>query len=285
MSDVNFVNKICGIIVLYNPDIDRLYKNVMALINQVEELVMIDNFSSNLQLVKSRLAGVDRISYIVNKQNEGIAKALNQGMKFAQDRNYKWALTMDQDSVVSDNLILAYSKYMNWDKLAIICPLVEYKNYYRKKDHTGNHYDYVEACMTSGSLTNVDAWKYVGGFDEWMFIDYVDNDFCTNLRLSGYKILRANNAILYHELGNAKKINIGLCHIVVFNYSKIRNYYYVRNTIYYIKKYFSRINIIKFILILVYVESKKIIFENNRKETVSSFLKGFIDGIKKSNAN
>ena len=280
MSDVNFVNKICGIIVLYNPDIDRLYKNVMALINQVEELVMIDNFSSNLQLVKSRLAGVDRISYIVNKQNEGIAKALNQGMKFAQDRNYKWALTMDQDSVVSDNLILAYSEYMDWDKIAIICPLVEYKNYYRKKDHTGNRYDYIDACMTSGSLTSVAAWNNVDGFDEWMFIDYVDNDFCTNLRLNGYKILRANSAILHHELGNAERINIGFFQIVIFNYSKIRNYYYVRNTIYYIKKYGFKINVMKYILILIYAEMKKILFESNKRESIVSFLKGSWDGMK-----
>lgn len=279
MDRNNALTRVCAIVVLYNPDIDRLYKNVMALINQVEELVLVDNFSDNIQIVKDKLSNVKKISYILNEKNEGIAKALNQGMQFAHTHGYKWALTMDQDSIISDNMISSYSEYAEWDKVAIICPLVEYKNYYRRKDHTGNKYDYVEACMTSGSLTNVQAWKNVGGFDEWMFIDYVDNDFCTNLRLNGYKILRANNATLYHELGNAKKLNIGPCQIVVFNYSKIRNYYYVRNTIYYIKKYSFQINIIKFILILLYVESKKVIFEDNRKETISSFIKGFIAGI------
>ena len=280
MCDNNSENRVCGIIVLYNPDVERLYKNVMALINQVEELVMVDNYSTNIQAVKERLTGVDRISYIFNNQNEGIAKALNQGMQFAQDRNYKWALTMDQDSIVSDNLILAYSEYMDWDKIAIISPLPEYKNYYRKKDHTGNQYDYIEACMTSGSLTNVEAWKYVGGFDEWMFIDYVDNDFCTNLRINGFEIIRVNNAILHHELGKAEKKNIGFCQVVVFNYSKTRNYYYVRNTIYYIKKYAFKINVIKYVFILIYTELKKILFESNKIGSISTFLKGSWDGIK-----
>lgn len=280
MRKDNYVKKVCGVIISYNPNIDRLYENVSALVSQVSELVIVDNASHNILSIQDRLSCIDRISYILNDNNEGIAKALNQGLEFARHRNYKWALTMDQDSVVSDNLILAYSEYMDWDKIAIICPLVEYKNYHRKKDHTGNAYDYVEACMTSGSLTNVDAWKYVGGFDEWMFIDYVDNDFCTNLGINGYKILRANNAILQHELGNAEKINIFFCNVVVFKYSKMRNYYYVRNIIYYIKKYSFKINIIKHILILLYAEFKKILFESNKIESGSSFFKGLWDGIK-----
>lgn len=34
-----------------------------------------------------------------------------------------------------------------------------------------------DECITSGSLTSVEAWQKIGGFDEWLEIDGVDFDF------------------------------------------------------------------------------------------------------------
>jgi GT2 family glycosyltransferase len=61
--------------------------------------------------------------------------------------------------------------------------------------------EYVDFCITSASCTNLNAWKNVGGFDEWLFIDLVDNDFCKRIIVSGYKILRINSLVLDQEFG------------------------------------------------------------------------------------
>lgn len=56
--------------------------------------------------------------------------------------------------------------------------------------------EFIDFCITSASCTNLAVWKEVGGFDERLFIDLVDNEFCKRLIVSGYKILRLNNLVL-----------------------------------------------------------------------------------------
>lgn len=64
-----------------------------------------------------------------------------------------------------------------------------------------NDYKYVDFCITSASCTLIEAWEECGKFDEWMFIDLVDNDFCKRIILSGYKILKLNRWVLDQEFG------------------------------------------------------------------------------------
>src|SRR5699024_6976157 len=56
-------------------------------------------------------------------------------------------------------------------------------------------------CITSASCTSIKAWEKIGGFDDWLFIDLVDNEFCKRLVASGYKILRLNHLVLDQEFG------------------------------------------------------------------------------------
>ena len=45
-------NRIAAGIVLYNPDIDRLKKNLEVIESQVEKVFLVDNHSNNLEEVK-----------------------------------------------------------------------------------------------------------------------------------------------------------------------------------------------------------------------------------------
>lgn len=56
--------------------------------------------------------------------NQGIAFALNQILNWAKSQRYSWVLTMDQDSICSVNMIDEYLKYINDQKIALICPFV-----------------------------------------------------------------------------------------------------------------------------------------------------------------
>lgn len=56
----------------------------------------------------------------------------------------------------------------------------------------------------SANIINLDVWKELGGFDESLFIDQVDNDFSIRLTTAGFKIIRFNNIFFYHQIGEKK---------------------------------------------------------------------------------
>lgn len=56
--------------------------------------------------------------------------------------------------------------------------------------------------ITSGSLTNLDAWKAIGGFDEKLFIDLVDTEYDIRALMKGYCSYRINTVVLTHEIGH-----------------------------------------------------------------------------------
>ena len=81
-------------VVFYNPDIERLKKNITAVAPQVDEVV-VDNSSSNIKDVQQLLCLYDNVTVPNNKRNMGIAKALNQLFEYARIHSYEWVLTLD----------------------------------------------------------------------------------------------------------------------------------------------------------------------------------------------
>ena len=113
-----------------------------------------------------------------------------------------------------------------------------------------------------------------------MFIDHVDNDFCTNLVLHGYKICRVGAAVLYQRAGEMKHISLPSGKkLMLPYYSEFRNYYICRNTVYYLRKYGHKINFVHEFGVFVYSQLVKLIFENNRILTIRSTLHGIRDGL------
>lgn len=229
--------KIIAGIVLFNPDVDRLKDNIGAISCQVDKLVFIENGSEKLDYL-------DEINckngvFIYNKENQGIACALNQILDYAANNNYEWALTLDQDSVASSNLIQVFAKYVRKD-IGIICPKVLDRNFSIEADNDTRPLVTVNACITSGSLTNVEAWKKYGGFDDQMFIDWVDWDFCYGLKKIGYRIVRTNETSILHELGeNTRTIQIFGKERLAIHRPPFRTYYIHRNMVYLWRKHRS----------------------------------------------
>lgn len=48
----------------------------------------------------------------------------------------------------------------------------------------------------------MEAYKKIKGFNNELFIDTVDTDFCYRLLLNGYRIIQLKNIYLDHQLGN-----------------------------------------------------------------------------------
>lgn len=256
--------KIYAGIVTYNPDdIDRLERSILSIAPQVNRIIIVDNGSNNYSKIeKYCMDNFTLITIIRNKNNLGIAKALNQIFDYAKTEGADWVLTLDQDSVCPNNMIESFLNYSNRDKIGIICPrIVDDNDFYKVKD-IKQEYSYLSKCITSGSLTNVLAWSNVGGFDEQMFIDFVDFEFCIKVVKQGYKIIRDNKVHLQHQLGNMTPKKIFGIKFRVTNHSIFRNYYYGRNAIYVLikhKKFKMLINFFERIINICLFEDNKIL--------------------------
>jgi len=269
------MKKIVAGIVLFNPQIRRLEENINSIISQVESVILFDNGSSNLSKIESIIANKSKLILIHNNYNIGIAAALNRIFKYAKKMyNADFVLTIDQDSVCPMNLIHEYLRFYN-EKVGIYTPKIKdinIKNYSEEKEKA--EFCEIKKCITSGSLTSFSAWNSVNGFDETMFIDNVDFDFCKRIRKKGYKIVKVNTVSIKHELGHIKVYNTVFGKILVKNHNAFRKYYIARNTIYMARK--DR-NV--FIVIIAYMRIIKqlllvLIFEKNKVKKLKSLLRG-----------
>lgn len=288
------MNNIYAGIISYNPDIDRLKDNISSVLKQVQGLIVVDNASDNIDEIKRLLSEIDkesRIELIVNNKNMGIGYALNQIMKNAHDKKtISWVLTLDQDTVVYDDIIKMYQLFLNSDNknddiVSLTC--LRHDRNFVEKNANGNakspiteDFTEVKSCITSGNLISVDAWKKIKGFNNSLFIDMVDDEFCYRLREHNYKIIRINKYGYMHELGDSvKKVRFLMNDKNVFIYSAKRKYYVARNCIYMMRRYklgiineYSRYLIKRILATLLY--------EKNKIHEISAYIKGIKAGFK-----
>lgn len=216
-------------IVTYNPEQKLLYNNISALRKQFDNVLIVDNGSKNLTEITRLSREFGHVDVIPLNKNKGIAFALNTGLKVAQKNRFDWILTMDQDSIIPDNLTTCYEHILKeYNNIGLLGWLSKNNNGYNPKN--------VYFLITSGCLTNVKAATEVGGWDNDLFVHQVDFDFSLKIHRE-YKVMATDNVKLYHELGKKTEIKDS-------NYSQFRDhsssayYYIIRNCIVLFKRYF-----------------------------------------------
>lgn len=274
-------NKVCASIITYNID-EKIIDVVNSIKNQVDYVVIIDNASNEKTVsILRQLENKDNINLILNTKNNGIAKALNQGLEFARNMNVEWLLTLDHDSICDEqmikNMLNTKDRCFDSNEIAIVAPKVfeiNKQDFISKRHKENEIYTYVKDCIQSGAMFKVNVFNEIGNFNEHLFIYHVDYEFCERVLKNNYRIIQCNNTILVHEEGY--KIPKKFLGVKTFynNYSSSAIYYITRNTVYMSKNYniFYCKRIIKdFIYILAYDEKKV--------ERISYWIRGLIDGI------
>jgi rhamnosyltransferase len=268
--------KIAGVVVLYNPD-EKVRENILSYINHIGKLYVVDNTpnKNNFQLLpKSK-----KITYIPNNKNLGIAASLNIGARGSIDDGYKWLLTMDQDSKFTDDNL---SNMIEWlgknhkKNTGLISPWHELSI---GLNRATEEIEYPLTVMTSGNIISLEAYKKIGGFKEYLFIDCVDFDYCLNLIDHNYKVIRLNNVELKHKLGSIKIDKFLFRNITHTNHNHIRRYYMTRNSFIVGKMYKSKFP--KFSKALMreirHDIIKIIILEKDKYRKIKNMLRGYID--------
>ncbi len=75
--------------------------------------------------------------------------------------------------------------------------------------------------------------------EDSLFIDAVDSEYCWRIRHNGFLVIKNNDALLAHKLGDGKKKILGFLYVGVP--SPIRHYYQVRNTLLLFEEIMSQI--------------------------------------------
>lgn len=70
--------KVCAGIVLYNPEIERLNKNIAGIIDQVDILYVFDNCSSNIIEIEQMLQSYKKIVFIRSKKMRELLSQLTE---------------------------------------------------------------------------------------------------------------------------------------------------------------------------------------------------------------
>lgn len=221
-------NNISAGIVLFHPERERLIHNIDNISKDVDHIYLYNNGISDILL--EELENNSKVCIIGNGDNVGIATALNQIMKKAKINGDGWVITYDQDSISDSKLLFEYKKIINeYPDVAILCPQVLDERRKYIKPILNNKIESVSRCITSASCTRIGAWENVGGFDDFLFIDLVDNDFCKRLKLNNWRILRLNNVILNQQFGNVELKDTKTVNRVLFLSDFVKNKLHMKN--------------------------------------------------------
>lgn len=264
-------------IVTYNPEIGRLAENLEAIAPQVDCVLIADNNSANWSALVE-VAGSYPVRIIRNEKNLGVAAALNQIATKAQELGATWLLTLDQDSVCEEGLVADYERHIGEKSIASMTCRITDRSIPCKLAST----ELVDFCITSGNYIDLSEWKRIGGFDERLFIDKVDTDYCYRLKLDGKRILNVSTSGILHEVGKGtRECNFLGKRFVVFNHSAFRVYYIVRNQVFFARKHRKTLGTARYhrcvrtawTRVFVYL-----VYESDKLSKLKQWIRGLRDG-------
>ncbi|MFT8869625.1 glycosyltransferase, partial [Liquorilactobacillus nagelii] len=288
-------DKIGALLVTFNPNIPKLKESLNRIINQVSKVIIVDNGSNNISSIK-KLSVQLEIKLLDLKKNYGIAGAQNRGFEFFFKNNFKWVLTLDQDTMVPFDTVkkMRASKKFKDSSTAILAmkyydPDWKSAQIKRVTEKQRENETQKWRIISSGNLVRTDVWNLVDGFDEWLFIDQVDFDFNAKVILAGYKIWQVNNLIMEHEIGKSIKKPVLTMMLLfkpnefILDHSPMREYYIARNTIVYSKRYSNHADLEKFKTNLfheIIMTRKILLYQKPRIKKIQASWRGIVDGIK-----
>ena len=236
--------RVCSITVAFEPNPARLVEQLRAVRPQVDEIVLIDNGSDP---PLERTAEVRELGarVLTPSENRGVAAGFNMGIRHAREAGCERVLLLDDDSVPAPDMVEKLTQTLDLhaahERVAAVGPRIrdprDPQDYpfiqlgwtHNRHLRCGTRDDPAIACdflVSSGSLIPLEALARLGEFDEALFIDSVDLEWCFRARAQGFALYGVCATYLDHRLGDRRKtvFNAGL---VVHPPERI--YYMTRN--------------------------------------------------------
>lgn len=214
---------------------------VDSLSPQVERIVLADN-AAHESAALQRLAG-ERVIYLPMEANLGTGAAMNLAWRLALEAGADGVISFDQDSHPGAGMVAQLSRTLaaasdtshlaavgpSWrdartgKSMRILLPLR-----WTRRHAMPAAGDVVEAdhVITSGCLIPAQAWREVGPYNEALFLDYVDIEWCLRARSLGWRVAIDTGCVMAHSIGD-RVFTMGGRSLMV--HAPVRNYLLVRN--------------------------------------------------------
>lgn len=223
--------RVLGVVVLFYPKEEKLVKNILSYLDQVEKLIIWNNTPLKDDCITLELLPSDKILRMGEGVNVGLGNAYNAAAAYALVNGFTHLLTMDQDSYFKKDDCRKYFKIIDEVNLkSIFSPnyLVHGREWYT----TDEAFVELETTMTSGSVYLVDLFSEIGLFREDFFIDAIDTEYSLRAKKNGIPTNGIPSVYLIHGAGYQKTKHKFLWKTFFPNeYSPVRSYYIVRNGI------------------------------------------------------
>ncbi|XPS86377.1 dTDP-rhamnosyl transferase [Desulfosarcina variabilis str. Montpellier] len=290
--------KCCAVCITYEPNFSLLDSVIKSTLAQVDRLYIVDNGSKNVNwtsIIKS-----NHIDLVRLKKNFGVAYALNKGIKLAIESKYRYVLLLDQDSIPPKGMINRYTevirkiekrdklvagigpRYMN-KNMGNISRFVRFKWFHNQYCGSDTEDKIVQAdfLITSGSFYDLSIFNKVGLFNESLFIDHIDTEWCIRATHKGFKFYGIWDVIMQHSLGE-DSIKLWF---IRWRYQPIhkpfRLYFIIRNSILLYRMPFAKLKWISGDIVrLLRLALMYSFFLPNRLQSIKWLIKGLFDGFK-----
>lgn len=235
-------HSVAAVVIAFNPDGAQLRQLIEVLLPQVDYIVVVDNASNVDPSGCWADLATDKIRFVRNSANLGIATAQNIGIKRSEELGAEYVLLMDQDSIPAGDMVskllaviqnqstpaCAGPRYVD-DRQNNPPPFLQIKGLRLKRWWTSElPVVPVDYLIASGCLIPMAVLQQVGGMREDLFIDYVDIEWGLRAKCAGYQSYGCFDAHMQHSLGdNPVKFRGRQLPI----HSPLRHYYHFRNAV------------------------------------------------------
>ncbi len=229
-------SEVCGVLVTYHPDAE-FTSRLAAMRRQLTAIVIVDNGSGDAaQTLLKTLAADAAIEVVCEPQNRGVATALNIGLARAAARGFAWALLLDQDSRIDEDLLAGllavYRAFPDRHRLAVVG--AGFRDFRGEPDATEHgappdSWEELDYVITSGSLVSLGIFARVGPFRDDFFIDYVDTEYCWRARALGFRVIKTRKHLMSHAIGKPSRHRLLWMSKWTTNHPPDRRYYIARN--------------------------------------------------------
>lgn len=277
------------VIVCYRPSVAPLLALCANLTSDGAKVILVDNTEQPFLSGQTLPAGC---SLITLGYNSGIAHAQNVGVAAALGDGAAVLVFFDQDSRVVPGFLTALTAPLTPGKAEITSPRYVDDDSGRTLpslrlgrlgvattcDEANSTSPYpVDIVISSGTAATREALRIAGPFDEALFIDSVDTEWCLRCRSRQIPIRVVPAAVMRHRIGS-RSIRFGF--FTVLLHSPTRCYYQIRNCFHLMRrKHVPLAFALNHMLSVVLSRTVLLWFVEDRGAYVSAYFSGVRDGI------
>lgn len=225
------------------------------------KIFLIDNGSSDDSVLRLRAVSAPNLEIIETGKNLGFSGGNNVGIKKALTENFDYVLLLNNDTTVDPNFLdelvkiaesgkdigivgpkiyffnepnriwygggkfswLGGGRHLQYEEIDPVAEQARYGAGKNPDENKPRETDYMTGCAF---LIKSEVIKKIGMLDERFFMYYEDTDWSLSAKKSGYKIIYAPSAKIYHKISKtAAKLGNPTIH-----------YYHIRNALLLSKK-------------------------------------------------